>query len=144
MNYFLTLLFTISPIFAKVDIYIKECNLGDINSCHRIGIYYLHKENYLQAKRYFEESCYFNNSYSCLEIGKLFQYGRGVSKDISKAKIYYEKSCNLGDSYACNLFGDILKKERKTTKIRVIIISIIVLSILIIGIFFIRKLQKKY
>lgn len=39
---------------------------------------------------------------ACYELGKLYEEGLGVDKDLNRSKVYYKKACNLDFQRACS------------------------------------------
>jgi len=81
--------------------YRKACKEGDINKCYALGVMFLRgdevREDYVEAKRYFDKSCKKNHTKSCICLGDMYERELGVEKDLKKAKYYYEKAGKLGD-----------------------------------------------
>lgn len=58
------------------------------------------KQNYLEAKKYFELSADLNVISSFNNLGFMHLKGKGINKNYAKAKEYYEKSAKFDDSEA--------------------------------------------
>ncbi|MCX5744827.1 MAG: tetratricopeptide repeat protein [Proteobacteria bacterium] len=61
----------------------------------------------------FDAACNAKYAPACLQLGRLYQTGRGraVQKDAKKALALYERGCELGDGAACQKRGDEARKE---------------------------------
>ncbi|TPH32639.1 tetratricopeptide repeat protein [Helicobacter pylori] len=66
-----------------------------------LGLQNYYKQDFTQAKKYFEKSCDLNISRGCGALGVLYYNGQGVEKDLIKAAQYISKACKLGDQKAC-------------------------------------------
>lgn len=52
-----------------------------------------------------EQKCNANNAKSCIELGSLYENGKGVKQDYLKAKELYEKACDSGEALGCAVLG---------------------------------------
>ncbi len=50
--------------------------------------------------------------YAQYNLGRMYQYAMGVSKDLSMAKVWYEKSANQGFDSAQNSLGNLYYSGR--------------------------------
>ncbi len=66
-----------------------------------LGIEGYDKQDFTQAKKYFEKSCELQNGFGCVFLGASYEDGKGVEKDLKKALDLYEKACELKDSWGC-------------------------------------------
>lgn len=93
----------------------KSSNQGNSNAQFNLAIMYRDGEgctvNYQQALYWFKKAA--ENSTprkeACGEVGKLYQYGLGVAKDISIAMSWYKKGANMGDIYCMDYVGRIYR-----------------------------------
>ena len=81
------------------------CRSNDSKSCYYLGFLYSTghgvKQDYSQAKYYFEKSCIQNEGMGCFQLGRLFYLGFGVPKNYDSALPYFRKGCNLDDGDSC-------------------------------------------
>ena len=119
---------------TKLPLMAKSCSLNVENACLILGISYdvslaamaakvkkdkvLHEleEDLETAFNYYEKSCENNNHVGCLQVGRAFFAGKGVSEDDSKGILYYKKSCDLGGGFACQRLGSNYTTGRTVTK----------------------------
>ncbi len=69
--------------------YKKKCTQGNIEACEEEALLY-------------SKSCENNNALGCRNLGKMFEYGKGVTRSPVRALKYYEKACTLNDTAGCN------------------------------------------
>lgn len=102
-----------------ISLYQKQCNDKNYATCLIAGALETERENYKDAKKYYEMACEKTNikatyqskiddkrsltisgadivQKSCSALGSLYNFGEGVRQDYSKAMQYYKKSCDLG------------------------------------------------
>ncbi|GAA8486158.1 hypothetical protein KKKH46_04800 [Helicobacter pylori] len=60
-----------------------------------------YKQDFTQAKKYFEKSCDLNFGMACGALGNLYGDGQGVEKNLTKAAYFYSKACELKESFGC-------------------------------------------
>ncbi|WP_164870537.1 tetratricopeptide repeat protein [Helicobacter pylori] len=70
-----------------------------------LGIKSLKKQDFSQARKYFEKACDLNNGGGCGALGELYYNGEGVEKNLIKAAYFYTKSCELKDGGGCYNLG---------------------------------------
>ncbi|WQY62162.1 sel1 repeat family protein [Helicobacter pylori] len=63
------------------------------------------KQDFTQAKKYFEKACELNDGVGCFNLGVLYDNGHGVGKDSKKAAQFYFKACELNDGDGCSALG---------------------------------------
>ncbi len=70
-----------------------------------LGIKSYEKQDFSKARKYFERACGLNNGRGCDALGRLYYYGRGVEKNLTRAAQFHSKACNLnnGDGGCFNL-----------------------------------------
>ncbi len=66
-----------------------------------LGVKSSKAKDYIQAKKYFEKACELKDGRGCFNLGRLYYYGEGVEKDLTKAAYFYSKACKLGSQEAC-------------------------------------------
>ena len=95
--------------------YELACNNGDIKMCVAAAeIYDFYLKNYKKAVPLYEEACKHDNlkfnSEACYNLGLLYFYGKGVSKNYYKAYEYWIKAAKKGNTKAQHNL-DILCRE---------------------------------
>ncbi|MCQ2849563.1 SEL1-like repeat protein [Helicobacter pylori] len=55
------------------------------------------KQDFTQAKKYFEKACELNDGDGCSALGLMQYDGIGIAKDEKQAIENFKKSCKLGD-----------------------------------------------
>ncbi len=92
------------------ELFIKACDLKGSYGCYFYGEALQKEENFKEAAIYHQKSCDLNNESACLDLAKLYQEGKGVTKDEVKAQELFKKSCLLDEfEEAC----DFVKEENK-------------------------------
>ncbi|GAA9183625.1 hypothetical protein Taiwan55_01190 [Helicobacter pylori] len=72
-----------------------------------MGIKNYDKQDFTQARKYFERACGLNNGRGCNGLGVLYYNGEVVEKDLIKAAQFYSKACKLGDRKACEMIKEL-------------------------------------
>ncbi|GAA8311539.1 hypothetical protein HpBT189_02430 [Helicobacter pylori] len=70
-----------------------------------LGIKSYEKQDFSQARKYFEKACGLNNGGGCSNLGVLYQNGQGVEKDLIKAAYLYSRACELKDGWGRSFLG---------------------------------------
>ncbi|WP_237737740.1 tetratricopeptide repeat protein [Helicobacter pylori] len=70
-----------------------------------LGMLSYDKQDFSKARKYFERACDLNNGGGCGALGSLYEYGRGVEKNLTKAAQYYSKACDLNYKFVCSWLG---------------------------------------
>ncbi|EMG88016.1 beta-lactamase HcpA domain protein [Helicobacter pylori GAM112Ai] len=68
------------------------------------------KQDFTQAKKYFEKACDLKDGVGCFNLGVLYDNGHGVGKDLKKAAQLYFKACELNDGSGCFNAGNIYRR----------------------------------
>ncbi|GAA8852002.1 hypothetical protein BTM165_06930 [Helicobacter pylori] len=71
-----------------------------------LGIKSYEKQDFSQARKYFEKACDLKDGRGCGALGDLYDDGKGVEKDLIKAAQFYSKACKLGDQKACEMLKE--------------------------------------
>ncbi|GAA7359622.1 hypothetical protein MLS9_01080 [Helicobacter pylori] len=72
-----------------------------------MGIKNYDKQDFTQARKYFERACGLNSGRGCNGLGALYYNGEGVEKDLIKAAQFYSKACKLGEQLACKVLKEL-------------------------------------
>lgn len=70
-----------------------------------IGYYFYVKGDYIKAQKEFEYSAELNNPFAQHFLGKMYNFGNGVSQNYIKAKEFYEMSISQNCYYSLNNLG---------------------------------------
>ncbi len=70
-----------------------------------LGVKSYDKQDFTQARKYFERACDLNISGGCGALGDLYDDGKGVEKNLIKAAYFYSKACELKESDGCGALG---------------------------------------
>ena len=96
--------------------YKKTCDLNP-NACHNVGVSYVEgkgvKQDFVNARRYFEKACNEYFAWACNNLGVLYANGQGVKQDKSTAKKYLGRACDLGLKIACDNYKKLNKQGVK-------------------------------
>ncbi|GAA7337820.1 hypothetical protein MLS209_03350 [Helicobacter pylori] len=72
-----------------------------------LGVKSYDKQDFTQARKYFERACGLNNGRGCNGLGVLYYNGEVVEKDLIKVAQFYSKACKLGDRKACEMIKEL-------------------------------------
>lgn len=98
--------------------------------CYELGIKHVSKQkptkqDYKNAIKYFQKSCDIGITFSCVELGQLYEKGLGAKKDIKKAENLYIKACNdketilngvPASAIGCYSLGWLYRDKKKSTE----------------------------
>ena len=62
------------------------------------------RQDYQQAKTYYEKACNLKNGKWCSSLGFLYAFGKGVRQNVQTAKKYFGKACSLGEQAGCGAY----------------------------------------
>lgn len=84
-------------------------NDGDSNAQNNLGVYYLNgygfKQNYQEAKKWFQLAADQGNSNAQVNLGLLYKNGEGVQQSYQEAKKWFQFAADQGNSDAQILLG---------------------------------------
>ncbi len=79
--------------------------------------------NKQEVFQYLSKACELNSGSGCGALGSLYEYGRGVEKDLTKASQYFSKACDLNYKFGCSWLGAmqyqgkvVVKNEKQAMK----------------------------
>jgi TPR repeat protein len=104
---------------AKAERYfIKGCELGDPDSCNKLGYLYGKGIQQIKTQKDLDLSIKvcneYNNGVGCYKLGELYnRKNRFVEKDLYTAIEFFKKACKHGHSQSCKRLGDIHRREAK-------------------------------
>ncbi len=75
-----------------------------------LGMLSYDKQDFTQAKKYFEKACELNNSGGCDSLGILYENDQGVEKNLIKAAYFYSKACDLNNGLGVWCFRKSISK----------------------------------
>ena len=91
----------------------NSCSRDNGESCAYLAHFYSlddKTQDLNKLKIYAEKGCKLDDVKACSVLGRIYQYGLGVTKDYDQAAIYYDKSCNLDNTGRfCNQIGDLYR-----------------------------------
>lgn len=93
------------------DYYRRACNIDDNPvGCGNLGAVLTGtrcgKPNYDEGIPLLEQACKSDYIHGCGALGKLYEDGKGVKKDVSKALEFYRRGCGR-ESYSCYRMGKV-------------------------------------
>ncbi len=68
-----------------------------------LGMLSYEKQDFSQARKYFEKACDLKDGRGCKNLGALYYNGDEVKQDSKKAVALFEKACKLGYKKACEM-----------------------------------------
>jgi len=103
-----------------IDLYSRACNGGDLISCaeiagdleNGIGKDKNFPVNLSRAAEFYGKACNLDNKKErgCVELGRLYEYGRGVEKDTNRAIEFFNKGAAAGNSSGPYALAEMYKK----------------------------------
>lgn len=94
----------------------EECKKGNGQSCHKLGIDYYIKNDYIAAFTYNDLACGLNNGAGCEGIAEMYHDGLGVKQKFDQALYFYIKSCDLNFGVGCAGAGSMYYNGEGTAK----------------------------
>lgn len=95
----------------------KAANLGDVNAKINLGLLYydgkIVTQDYKEAFRWFKDVAEANHPAGIFQVGRSYEQGYGVEKDVKKAETYYRKGAELGDVYCAHNLGMMLASRNE-------------------------------
>ncbi|GHR00894.1 hypothetical protein VN1244_01070 [Helicobacter pylori] len=87
-----------------IQYYVKACELDYDGGCLVLSTRdkLVNKQEVFQ---YFSKACELNSGSGCGALGSLYEYGRGVEKNLTKATQFYSKACDLNYKFVCSWLG---------------------------------------
>ena len=84
----------------------RGCELNHPGSCNRVANAYFvgnhgYKNDSQKAIQFLLQSCDLEAGWGCYNLGKIYEEGNQVAKNLPKAKDFYKKSCEGGIKPAC-------------------------------------------
>lgn len=115
----------ISPIDSEKNLHDKKSTVrelvvdclerGKSLSCHRLGIYYIEKrEKYTKGLKYLRSSCQLGRGYSCALIGRYYEEGEIVDKNLELASQWYEIGCLRDSNEGCKNLLHVPKEKHES------------------------------
>jgi len=108
------LMFTL-PGYAKMSAYesiVESCHRGDMKGCYELGRHFQQRTNTTKAMRYYELACKNGYAKSCMKMGQMYHYGKGIKKNISKAAKQYKRVLKIDPGLGYYLLG-VLEYSKK-------------------------------
>ncbi len=101
------LIFTVLS-YAKMSAYesiVNECHNGDMKGCYELGKHFQRRTDTVKAMRYYEMACKNGYTQSCMKMGQMYHYGKGIKKNISKASTQYKRVLRIDPALGYYLLG---------------------------------------
>lgn len=87
----------------------QRCENGNLEICDKLGSAYIYgsskdhiEKDISQAIYYLEKGCYEGPTFSCSDLGFLYESGTGVEQDKKKAISFYDMACDQGYTLLCD------------------------------------------
>ncbi|BAJ58551.1 sel1 repeat family protein [Helicobacter pylori] len=81
-----------------------------------LGMLSYDKQDFSEARKYFEKACELNSGSRCNFLGFLYENGQGVEKNLIKAAYLYSRACDLKDGRGCSTLGKLYYYGRGVEK----------------------------
>ena len=95
----------------------EECaRNGNIHAINDAGVIYDKRGDYKTAMMFYQLAAVYGSATAIYNIGKLFEYGRGVLKSDAAALLYYRRAASLKCSYAYFKFAEFYRTGRAVKK----------------------------
>jgi hypothetical protein len=87
--------------FRASVLYAKSCDDGNAAACSRLldDLSLDGWSDYSRAVNLYSEACDGGDAHGCGDLGRMYEFGRGVTRDSHRAEALYAKSCDRGDTY---------------------------------------------
>lgn len=82
------------------DLYKESCEKKFFKGCNSLGIQYLNRFDFDEAKFYFEKAIQYGSVIANFNLAYMFEFGKGVEKDNKRAYGLYKKAALLGSNLA--------------------------------------------
>ena len=110
-----------STTYKSGDLYIKSCDMGDMDGCKMVGDMYYDglndmKQDYKKAMEFYDKACKAEVSDACLKVGNLYDSGLGVEQNFVEALKYYKIACEYKNGDACQNTADMYEVGDGTAK----------------------------
>lgn len=89
-----------------------RCEAGHAASCAALAKSALGADDPAAAAALWQRACANGHARSCYQLGRLYERGRGVPRDLHFAAALYADACDGGDRYGCWRAGEIARRER--------------------------------
>lgn len=93
--------------YKAFDLFKESCDAGNLGSCMELGEAYIRGEgveqNYSEGIKLYDKICNGNplNYDACLRLGKIYEEGKVVGKDMLRSESYYSLACFYEFDEAC-------------------------------------------
>ncbi|KAI8886565.1 HCP-like protein [Backusella circina FSU 941] len=106
-----------------VNMYAELANSGNTNAQYKLGIYYeevLSMPEYSIAKTWYSMAAEENHMDALYRLGRLYEEGKGVEKNIDKSISFYLKAAEFGCENSLSKLANFLKKANNiSTKLEI-------------------------
>jgi len=88
----------------------KQCKKRNWRACYNLGMRYQFgnggvRQDYAAARKLFATACRNRDPFACNGMGRLFEKGHGVAKNMHTALTHYKRACHLKDQFVCAYIG---------------------------------------
>jgi len=100
----------------------EQAAKGSVQAAHRLGVEFMDgkpgvvERDYEKAMKYHRQAAVGGNALSMFDVGTLFEYGMGVTKDIAQAARWYGHSARYGLAQGQYNFATMLEVGEGVTK----------------------------
>ncbi len=94
--------------YAKMSAYesiVDACHHGEMKGCYELGRHFQRRTDTEKAIRYYEIGCKNGYAPSCMKIGQMYHYGKGIKKNLSKAAKAYKRVMGIDPALGYYLLG---------------------------------------
>ena len=70
------------------------------------------KGDYQKAAQFYQKACDEGEALGCLNLGVLYQVGKGLRQDYKKAVQLHQKACDGGEALSCNGLGALYAEDK--------------------------------
>lgn len=79
---------------------------GDVGeACLSLGQLEYRRENFEEAREFFERACQLGRADGCVQVGHGHRYDEGDDQDLQEALSFYDRACQMGSERGCKLWG---------------------------------------
>ncbi|KAK8847173.1 hypothetical protein M9Y10_019756 [Tritrichomonas musculus] len=90
-----------------IECYSEAAELGNLNACLLVGNYYINQMNYEKAIHYLKLAGDHGNSDALLNLGDIYNEGKGVNVDHELAFKYFNLAASFNNPVALDRMGDL-------------------------------------
>lgn len=84
---------------------IQACEDKDYEFCAKVGLHFYGSADFKQSAKYYEYACNGNLALGCLNLGIMYEEGKGVPQNHRKSIAYLAQACINGEVIGCAAAG---------------------------------------